>query len=99
MRLGLTGSDAYLEQWHWGEADERPGTPEELLDTVEQELDAAFDARRGGRGSSKRSERVERDPQASPSDTASGRRNAIVRLRYSVTAPHFCAPESTITAL
>ena len=46
MRLGLIGSDAYLERWQWGEADERPGTPEEVLDTVEQELDAAFEARR-----------------------------------------------------
>ena len=46
MRLGLTGSDAYLEHWRWGEADERPGTPEEVLDTVEQEIAAEFDARR-----------------------------------------------------
>ena len=46
MRLGLIGSDAYLEQWQWGEPDERPGAPEEVLDAVEQELDAAFDARR-----------------------------------------------------
>ena len=46
MRLGLTGSDAYLEQWRWGDADERPGTPEEVLDTVERELEAEFEARR-----------------------------------------------------
>jgi hypothetical protein len=42
MRLGLTGSDAYLEQWHWAEAEERAGTPEEVLDAVELELAAAF---------------------------------------------------------
>ena len=37
---GLTGSDDYLEQWHWGEIEERPGTPDEVLDAVERELDA-----------------------------------------------------------
>jgi hypothetical protein len=46
MEQGLVGSDAYLEQWRWGEADERPGTPEETLDAVEGELEAEFDARR-----------------------------------------------------
>jgi len=38
MEQGLIGSDAYLEQWHWGEVDERPGTPDEVLDTLEREL-------------------------------------------------------------
>jgi hypothetical protein len=46
MRLGLTGSDAYLEQWRWGDEEERTGTPEELLDAVEGELNAAFESRR-----------------------------------------------------
>jgi hypothetical protein len=41
MQQGLVGSDAYLEQWHWGDQEERPGTTEEVLDTVEQELEAA----------------------------------------------------------
>jgi hypothetical protein len=40
MVQGLTGSDEYLEQWHWGDIDERPGTPDEVLDTVERELEA-----------------------------------------------------------
>jgi hypothetical protein len=40
MQQGLVGSDAYLEQWHWGDPEERPGTTEEVLDTVEQELEA-----------------------------------------------------------
>jgi hypothetical protein len=35
---GLTGSDEYLEQWRWSEIEERPGTPEEVLDAVEREL-------------------------------------------------------------
>ena len=38
MDGGLVGSDAYLEQWHWGEAEEREGTPNEVLDAVEAEL-------------------------------------------------------------
>ena len=39
MVQGLTGSDAYLEQWRWGEIEERPGTPDEVLDSVERELE------------------------------------------------------------
>ena len=39
MVQGLTGSDEYLEQWRWGEIEERPGTPDEVLDAVERELD------------------------------------------------------------
>jgi Virulence factor len=38
MEQGLAGSDAYLEQWHWSEPDERPGTPGEVLDAVVREL-------------------------------------------------------------
>jgi Virulence factor len=40
MVQGLTGSDEYLEQWRWGEIEERPGTASEVLDAVELELDA-----------------------------------------------------------
>ena len=40
MVQGLTGSNTYLEQWHWGEIEERPGTPDDVLDAVERELDA-----------------------------------------------------------
>jgi hypothetical protein len=40
MAQGLLGSDAYLEAWNWGEADERPGTVDEVLDAVERELEA-----------------------------------------------------------
>jgi hypothetical protein len=38
MDQGLVGSDAYLEQWQWGEAEERDGTPSAILDAVEAEL-------------------------------------------------------------
>jgi Virulence factor len=40
MVQGLTGSDAYLEQWRWGEVEERSGTPNEVLAAVEHELEA-----------------------------------------------------------
>ena len=46
MAQGLVGSDAYLEQWAWGEAEERPGGVEETLDAVERELEEQFAARR-----------------------------------------------------
>ncbi|MHB8468323.1 MAG: virulence factor [Gaiellaceae bacterium] len=42
MRLGLVGSDAYLEQWRWGEAEEREGEPATALDALETELVARF---------------------------------------------------------
>jgi hypothetical protein len=38
MEQGLMGSDAYLEEWHWGEPEEREGTAAEVADSVEQEL-------------------------------------------------------------
>ena len=38
MLQGLTDSDAYLEQWHWSEPEERPGSPDDVLDAVEREL-------------------------------------------------------------
>jgi hypothetical protein len=40
MVQGLAGSDEYLEQWHWGDIEERPGTPDEVLDAVARELEA-----------------------------------------------------------
>jgi hypothetical protein len=39
MTQGLIESGAYLEQWHWGEIEERLGTPDEVLDAVERELE------------------------------------------------------------
>jgi hypothetical protein len=38
MEKGLLGSDAYLEQWRWGDPEERDGSPTEALDTLEAEL-------------------------------------------------------------
>lgn len=42
MAQGLVESGAYLEAWSWGEAEERPGTVDETLDAVEQELEAQY---------------------------------------------------------
>jgi hypothetical protein len=39
MVQGLTRSDAYLEQWHWSEPEERPGSPDDVIAAVERELD------------------------------------------------------------
>jgi len=38
MEQGLVGSNAYLEQWRWGEAEEREGSAGDVLDAVEREL-------------------------------------------------------------
>ena len=40
MAEGLTGTDAYLEQWHWSEVAERPGSASDVLDAVVRELEA-----------------------------------------------------------
>lgn len=41
MKEGSTDMDAYLEAWHWGEEQERPGSAGEVADNLVQELDAA----------------------------------------------------------
>ncbi len=40
MTQGLVGSDAYLEQWRWGDVQERDGSPDDVLDAVTHELEA-----------------------------------------------------------
>ena len=37
---GLTDADDYLAHWAWSEEAERPGTPEEIAETVKRELEA-----------------------------------------------------------
>jgi hypothetical protein len=44
MRLGLVGSDEYLEQWAWSDDLEREGEPEAVLAAVVAELEATFEA-------------------------------------------------------
>ena len=46
MRLGLLGSDDYLEGWHWGEIEEAPGAAEEVLRRVMETIDARFPLQR-----------------------------------------------------
>ena len=38
MEQGLVGSDAYLEQWEWRDAEPRDGAASEVLAAVEAEL-------------------------------------------------------------
>tara|TARA_Y100000588_G_scaffold147825_1_gene161712 strand:+ start:597 stop:869 length:273 start_codon:yes stop_codon:yes gene_type:complete len=45
MRLGLAGTDDYLEQWQWSEKRERPGSAAEVLEQVVRELEEQFDER------------------------------------------------------
>lgn len=39
MQEGLVGTDAYLDQWHWSEKQERAGTPEDVLQTLLRETE------------------------------------------------------------
>jgi Virulence factor len=41
MKDGSTDMDAYLEGWRRGPVEERPGSPEEVLNAVVEELTAA----------------------------------------------------------
>ena len=42
MVQGLTDGDAYLEQWHWGDEEERPGSAVDVLDDVTRELESEY---------------------------------------------------------
>jgi len=42
MAAGLTGTDAYLAGFTWGEPQERDGAPAEVAAAVSAELDARF---------------------------------------------------------
>ncbi|MBE2237327.1 MAG: virulence factor [Caldilineaceae bacterium] len=42
MASGLIGSDAYTEQFRWGEAQEREGEPETVAAAVAAELEAQY---------------------------------------------------------
>ncbi|MBM3277595.1 MAG: virulence factor [Candidatus Handelsmanbacteria bacterium] len=43
MKEGLSGNDAYLEQWQWSAGQERPGSPREVLEQVALELEAQYE--------------------------------------------------------
>jgi len=38
---GLTGTDAYLGEWRWGEELDRPGSAADVAEAVRRELEAA----------------------------------------------------------
>jgi Virulence factor len=40
MRLGLSDSDNYLAQWHWGEELERTGSAQDVAQAVKTELES-----------------------------------------------------------
>ena len=42
MKLGLSGTEDYLEQWDHGDEQERPGTARQVADTVARELEENF---------------------------------------------------------
>lgn len=43
MKKGLAGTDAYLDEWSRGEAEQRDGAPEEVANAVADEIEARFD--------------------------------------------------------
>jgi hypothetical protein len=43
MDEGLAGTDDYLDQWQWTEKQSRHGDPAELVETLVEELVAAYD--------------------------------------------------------
>ncbi|HEX3744402.1 MAG TPA: virulence factor [Bryobacteraceae bacterium] len=43
MQRGLQGTDDFLEQWHWGEEEEREGTAQDVAAAVVAELEAQAD--------------------------------------------------------
>jgi hypothetical protein len=42
MRLGLEGTDAYLDQWDHGQEEARPGSAREVAESVVTELESRF---------------------------------------------------------
>ena len=45
MEQGLEGTDDYLEQWSWTARQERPGSPQEVLEALLAELEEEYDRR------------------------------------------------------
>jgi len=42
MRLGLAGTDAYLDQWEHGDEQDRPGPAREVARAIVEDLEARF---------------------------------------------------------
>ena len=43
MLAGYTGTDGYLELLRWSEPEERPGSPEEVAETVAASLEEEYE--------------------------------------------------------
>jgi len=43
MLAGYTGTDGYLNLFHWSEPEERPGSPEEVAQAVAAGLEEAYE--------------------------------------------------------
>ena len=41
-REGLTGTDAYLDQWHWSEKKDHPGNAAEVVEAVTEKIKSQF---------------------------------------------------------
>src|SRR4030065_712807 len=44
MGAGLSGTDAYLAEWHTSEGEDRPGDPQAAAESMAGELEAAYPA-------------------------------------------------------
>ncbi len=42
IQAGLTGDDAYSDLFKWGQPQERPGTPDQVIQAVVSELEAQY---------------------------------------------------------
>jgi len=42
QRKGLTGTDDYLDQWHWSDEQERDGDPQAVAEALRTELEATL---------------------------------------------------------
>ena len=48
MKQGLTGSDEYMEQWHWSKRANREGAAQEVAEALQQELAAQLNHKEAG---------------------------------------------------
>ena len=44
MELGLQGTDEYLEHWHWSDPQDRPGSAQDVAETLKRELEGQLDS-------------------------------------------------------
>lgn len=43
MRMGLQGTDEYLEHWTWSEPEERSGSAQDVAESLKRELEKQLD--------------------------------------------------------